>query len=530
MPSESETDAPARTVSLPSAVPLYRNGVSLVGVLITLCSAILMAFALLAQLTLPSQSPYVGIFTYLVFPTFLLVGLLLVAVGMRWEAQRRKKQHALPSLPYPVLDLNHPRARWHLMFTMVGGSLLAVLLAWAVYQGYLYTESVSFCGTTCHVPMEPEHTAYLNSPHARVPCVDCHVGEGASWYVRSKLSGARQVFAVAFDTYRRPIPVPIHDLRPARETCERCHWPEKFNGAKLLQIPHFRYDEHNTAEQISLTLKTGGGSPSFGLRTGIHWHMVVGNTVTYAPLDDTRQSIPWMSVRHRGGDTLEYVSKSTQLTPEQIAALPKRVMDCMDCHNRPSHRFPLPDSAIDQALAQGSISSTLPWIKTLGVDGVMKSYPNRQLAHQGIRAQIEQYYRERYPELAVKRASDIAAAIEVVCAVYDRGVFPDMQVDFGTYSSNIGHRYGPGCFRCHDNDHVAAGGRQLPHDCGQTCHTQPVRGILTPLGEVHPATEADWHPWQMPEQHLSIEGHDRAQCFQCHFAGRRPSGECSNCH
>jgi hypothetical protein len=521
---------PEATGPRPPAAPLYRNGVSLLGTVVVICSAVLIAFAMVGQLTWPGQSPYVGIFTYMIFPTFLGVGLLLVAAGMRWEAHRRKKQHALPALPYPVLDLNQPRSRRRLVYAVAGGSVLAVLVAWTVYNGYLYTESVSFCGTTCHVPMEPEYTAYLGSPHARVRCVDCHVGEGASWYVRSKLSGARQVLAVLSGHFSRPIPVPIQNLRPARETCERCHWPEKFNGAKLLQIPHFRYDEHNTAEQITLTLKTGGGSPTFGQRTGIHWHMVVGNTVTYATAEGDSASIPWVSVRRSNGETVEYVSRSRRLTPEQTAVLPKHVMDCMDCHNRPSHNFPKPDSAIDQALAQGTISASLPWVKAVGVEAVMRRYSDREAAHGGIRAEVTQYYAKRYPEIAAKRASDIATAIDALTAIYDRGVFPAMHVDWTTYSSHIGHRYWPGCFRCHDGDHVTREGRPLAHDCGKTCHTQPVRGVLTPLGEVTPTADPDWHPWQMVKEHLSIEGHDRTQCSKCHAAGRRPSGECANCH
>ncbi len=99
--------------------------------------------------------------------------------------------------------------------------------------------------------MEPEHTAYQNSPHARVKCVDCHVGSGAGWYVRSKLSGAYQVYAVLANVYPRPIPTPIKNLRPARETCEQCHWPSHFSGQKEVINTYFKSDEQNTRWTIA---------------------------------------------------------------------------------------------------------------------------------------------------------------------------------------------------------------------------------------------------------------------------------------
>ena len=311
---ETEPAPEAEEGESPRRRPLYYNLVSHIGALVVILGAILILLSLFAHVTSGGSNPYIGIFTYVIFPTFVLGGVFLILMGMRWEAGRRRHAEALKYLPYPRIDLNETRQRRIFLYTIVGGTVVSSLLIWASYQGFHYTESVTFCGQVCHVPMQPEFTAYKDSPHARVPCVACHVGEGASWYVRSKLSGARQLYAVLTHSYETPIPTPVAHLRPARETCERCHWPEKFSGAKLLQLPHYRYNETNDAEQISLNLKIGGGNPMHGKSQGIHWHMVVNNTITFAATDKKLQHIPWVKVRHADGSEEVYVSKDTKLS------------------------------------------------------------------------------------------------------------------------------------------------------------------------------------------------------------------------
>lgn len=243
---------------------LYRNTVSFFGAYVSIISILLTLFSLLLQFSFKRHSPYIGIFSYLVFPAFFTLGGTLFLYGMRRESLRRRRLGVDEALPYPLLDLNNPGTRKKFGYAVLGSSFLAILLAFVSYHAFLYTETVSFCGQLCHKVMEPEFAAYQGSPHSRVSCVECHVGSGASWYVKSKISGARQVLAVVTGSYPRPIPTPIENLRPARETCEECHWPAKFFGTQLLQIPHFRYDERNTPEQISLGIKTGGGSGKIG--------------------------------------------------------------------------------------------------------------------------------------------------------------------------------------------------------------------------------------------------------------------------
>ena len=124
--------------------------------------------------------------------------------------------------------------------------LLVVISAVLSYRAYQFTDSVAFCGATCHTPMKPEYTAYQDSPHARVPCVGCHVGPGATWYVRSKLSGTYQVYAVFRDVYPRPITTPISDLRPVQQACEAMSLAGKIlrRPAQDLQPLRLRQEQH----------------------------------------------------------------------------------------------------------------------------------------------------------------------------------------------------------------------------------------------------------------------------------------------
>ncbi len=269
---------------------LHRNTISYIGIIIAFVGALLTLFTTIMVISGITSSPYLGIFSYMVFPAVIIIGVLVFLFGTRWESRRRKRTGTTDAMPYPRLDLNDSKQRRKFAVIMVIIFFTLVLLAVVGYNGFLFTESNHFCGMLCHVVMEPEYTAYQHSPHARVKCVECHVGPGTSFYVKSKLSGTNMVGRTILNNYTTPIPTPIAHLRPARETCEECHWPEKFYGAQLLQIPYFRYDEKNTNDQISLIMKTGGGSSTQGQSDGIHWHMIVNNTITYAPVDPQQQT------------------------------------------------------------------------------------------------------------------------------------------------------------------------------------------------------------------------------------------------
>jgi len=510
-------------VKITKAGGLHRNAVSYFGGLVVIISVLLILFFLLLNFSLKQPGPYFGIFIYLIFPGFLTLGILIFLYGLRRESFRRRRLATKEALAYPRLDLNDPHQRKKFTFALAGGSVLLMLLAWVGYNAYFFTDSVTFCGKICHTVMKPEYTAYLNSPHARVECVDCHVGSGVSWYVKSKISGIPEVYAVLFNTYSTPIRVPIKHLRPARETCNQCHWPEKFYGAQLIQIPYFRYDEKNTGEHISLLVKTGGGGAELSARQGIHWHMIIQNQVSFKATDTKLQDIPWIKMVHSDGSVKIYKNKNANISDEELEKLPSHSMDCMDCHNRPTHIFSPPETAVNISMENGNIPRGLPWIKKVALDALVKNYQDTESAHQGIRRSIKGYYEEKFPDDLKNLEPEIDQAIGAVLAIYDRNVFPDMKVSWATYPNNIGHRYWPGCSRCHDGLHVDQSGEVLTDSC-TICHTMPQRGPLVALGAAIPYSTEPWHPWP-------LEGaHTRTPCHLCHRAGFPPPLSCAACH
>jgi hypothetical protein len=343
-----------------------------------------------------------------------------------------------------------------------------LILSLAAYSGIHYMDSNEFCGKVCHTVMEPEFAAFQDGPHSRVGCVQCHIGPGAPWFVKAKISGLRQVLAVTFGTYSKPIPSPVHDLRPARETCEQCHWPEKFHGDKVKVIREFATDEANTESATTMQIHVGGGSDKLSIATGIHWHMNVANVVEYITTDPKRQVIPWVKITDRSGAVREYLAEG--VTPEELAKGERRTMDCLDCHNRPSHPFdPSADKAVNRALAMGTIPKTVPFIKREAVAALSEAYPSHQAADDRIAQRLREFYRANYNEVYMTRRQDVERAITGTQQLYRRNVFPTMNVTWGTYPNNIGHMDFPGCFRCHDDNHKAKDGKTIGQDCA-LCH------------------------------------------------------------
>src|ERR1041385_3822660 len=339
---------------------LFRNYISFAGALIVVAAVVSILLLFLIELTEASNNPYLGIVTYIVLPAFLVFGLLVVLIGMLFERRRRRRSPDSAIPPYPKLDLNEPRQR-HLAIAILTLSFIFVCAsAFGSYRAYEYTESVEFCGQACHTVMKPEAVAFAATAHARIKCVDCHVGHGAESYARSKLSGARQLLALIAGNYSRPIETPVHNMRPANQTCEQCHWPSKFYGAELKTFNHYAYDEQNSLRQTRMLINVGGGDPTSGPVAGIHWHMNLANEITFIASDKQRQIIPWIRVKDRNGNVTEYFDRARPLSAEQIATAEKRRMDCIDCHNRPAHAYLPPDVAVDRSLSAVQLDPSLP--------------------------------------------------------------------------------------------------------------------------------------------------------------------------
>ncbi len=414
-------------------------------------------------------NPYIGIVFFLVMPGIFLFGLALIPIGMWREARARRRGVIRGPFHWPVIDLNTPAQRKVIGIVALLTVANLVIISLAAFRGVHHMDSVEFCGQVCHEVMEPEFVSFKAGAHARVGCVACHIGPGAPWFVRSKLSGARQLYAVAFNTHSRPIPSPVHNLRPARDTCEQCHWPEKFHGDKVRAVREYADDEANTETVTTLRIHVGGGSDSVGPIPGIHWHTSRANEIEYIATDDKRQVIPWVRLRKANGEVKEWVADG--VTSEALAAGERRRMDCMDCHNRPSHTFAASaERAVDLAIAQGQIARTLPFVRRESVRLLKQAYPSHEAADAAIRGGLEAFYRAEHPGVLTTGQPALAGAVAAVQRVYGRNVFPTMKVSWGSYANNIGHMDFPGCFRCHDDSHKAKDGTTISQDCS-TCHT-----------------------------------------------------------
>jgi hypothetical protein len=441
---------------------ITRNGISLAGTGLSLASLVLIVSLFVMEQLGFEGGPYLGILTYLILPMFFVFGLILIPIGSVLQRRKQRKTPGGERTPLlPVFDLNVPKTRRWVLILLGATMMNVVILAGATYKGVEVMESVEFCGLACHTVMEPEHTAYLRSAHSRVKCAGCHIGPGADWFVKSKLDGAWQLVAVAFDLYPRPIPTPLHDLRPARETCEQCHWPNKFVGDKLTVAKNYADDEANTELTTAILLKIGGAEE--GRSTGIHWHVNADVAIRYRS-DETREDIYEVEFTDDDGSVTNYADRRA---PEDGGVW--RTMDCVDCHNRPSHNFYPPDTEIDRAIRGGLIARSLPFVKREALRIIDAKYSSHEEARISITEQLQAYYADNYPEVASEQAGDIAGAAEALGDIYSVNIFPQMEVWWNTYPEHIGHETSDGCYRCHTKGMRTAERVQISTDC-DVCH------------------------------------------------------------
>lgn len=492
---------------------LIKNSISLIGVALAAVAFINIVFLFLIDVLSTTHSPYIGILAYMVAPAIMVLGLLLIPIGISLERRRRARE-AGTSATLPHIDLNNPAQRSTVAFLLSFVVIFALISAVGSYKAYEFTDSVSFCGQLCHSVMNPEFTAYQGSPHARVACVDCHVGPGAGWYVKSKMSGMRQVYYTARGTYPRPIPSPVANLRPAQQTCEQCHWPKKFWGAQMKTFTHFGSDEQNTPRVIRMLIKVGGGDPSLGQAgEGIHWHMNIANKITYFSTDAQRQVIPYVRAENAKGEVTEYAVKDNPPTQAQIDKADMRRMDCVDCHNRPSHIYTPPDLSVDRGITGRVIDPSLPYIKQQGVQVLTADYKTGDEAQKAIAENINKFYQEKYPQIASSKAESVKGAVAELQRIYRTTFFPEMKVSWKTHPNNVGHFYYNGCFRCHDGNHVSKTGKVISKECN-SCHTV----MDQEEGGAHIAA-VQTQPFKHP---VDLGDMTAVNCSDCHNGGVGP--------
>jgi len=490
---------------------LTNNWVSATGAVVSVAAFLIILFLSSLSLILGISHPYVGILIYILLPVPLILGLLLIPTGMYFRWRHWQREGTASYKKWPSLDLNDRSGRNAFTIFVLGSLLFILASAVGTYQAYQYTESVEFCGKICHTVMKPEYTAYQDSPHARVNCVECHIGPGVGWYAKSKLSGLYQVYSVLAKVYPRPIPTPISHLRPARETCEQCHWPGQFFGGIQRRFDHYMYDKNNSRWAVNMLLKVGGGNPMKVGTAGIHWHVNPGVTVEYIARGAKREDIPWVRVTDRQSSSVKiFQDESKPLSSKDISKAVPRVMDCMDCHNRPSHNFHSPDYEIDMELSSGRIDASIREIKKVAVLAMTRKYQSESEALKVIETSINDYYRTSYPELLSSRKEAIIAAIKSTQEVFCRSNFPSMKTKWSDYPNTIGHFIFRGCMRCHDGNHKDEKGLPIPHDC-RTCHIILEQGKSSPDKALNLEFGLDFqHPVDIGSAWKNMG------CYECH--------------
>jgi hypothetical protein len=468
--------------------PSVKNWTSLIGATIALISLFMIAFLLVVTVILREQAAYVGLVTYILLPAILVTGLLFIPIGMWRKIRKEHREHIEPQPGWPRIDLNNPTHRNAFFIFAVGTAAFLFFSAIGSYEAFHFTESVRFCGTLCHTVMKPEYTTHENSSHARVACVACHVGPGADWYVRSKISGLYQVYAVLADVYPRPIPTPIKNLRPARAVCEQCHWPKKFYPYQIRNETHYLPDKDNTRWDIRLVMKIGAQEPALGYRSGIHWHINPGVKIEYIAADRGHQKIPWVKYTNlETGSVKFFQDPDSPMSEKEIDSSAIQTMDCIDCHNRPSHEYLAPSYFVNTAITKGLIPKELPEIKSVVVGLCGKEYASLDEAKKQIRKGITNYYEKNYPDIEKNTPQLVEKAINGLQEKFAGNIFPYMKARWSAYPDNIGHLEFIGCFRCHNGTHATATGEVISRECN-LCHQIEYQGTpginpeFAPLG------------------------------------------------
>jgi nitrate/TMAO reductase-like tetraheme cytochrome c subunit len=477
----------------------FRNWISWSGLLLS--ASAFFAFLLLFTFDLFAvhRNPYIGILAYVVAPGFFILGIAIAIFGalLQFRRDRRAVRAAVP--PVITIDFSRPRDRRILGFFALASVAFLFFTALGSYETYQYTESVEFCGKTCHLPMEPQFVAFQHTAHASVECVACHVGPGAAAYFKTKINGVKQLYHTVRNDFDRPIRVSAANPRPAQAICEQCHWPKKYVGNVERTYQHYLSDENNTPFAVRLLLNVGGGDPSNGPRGGIHWHMNIANKIEYIATDDQLLSIPWVRMTNPQGVTTEYRDPEFKDDPAKYEI---RRMDCMDCHSRPAHKLHTPNEAVDLALLTGRLDPKTPWVKSKVVAALVKPYATRAEAEQGIANSL----RDAYPDPA--RANPI---IDEAQAIYRENFFPEVKVDWRTHPDFVGHKNWNGCFRCHDGKHVTTDGKMSikASDC-RSCHLILAQGSGEALEKIN-AKGHDFIHIDAPYAEFS--------CTDCHTGG-----------
>jgi len=469
----------------------------------------MIVFLFLFSLFFAEGDSYSGLFIYIILPTIMFIGLLMIPIGIRIKRRKEKKGKVEREFKFPVVDFNDPKQRLMLFFIAIGLAIFLLISALGSYQAFHYTESNEFCGTMCHDVMEPEYVTYHNSAHARVKCVECHVGTGTSWYVKSKLSGLYQVYSVLTKAYAQPIETPVHNLRPAQETCEKCHWPQQFYDPKFVTKKHYLSDDENTQWNIQLLMKTGPSHQALGQSEGIHWHINPDVKIEYKSSNRKRDTIIEVVYKNsRTGESRVYKDHALDGNFNE-ANIEHRTMDCLDCHNRPSHNYKSPSHFVDDYITAGMISLKIPEIKSISMGILVRDFPDLDSAMRYIPARIEKYYTRNYEEFYHANKPLFENAIQAIQEGYRNNIFPYMKAQWKAYPNYLGHIESNGCYRCHNNTFKSDDGHVISKDCS-LCHSIKAQGPADAMDYANADSSLYFnHPFEMTDW-------EEMTCYECH--------------
>lgn len=453
-------------VGLSAKTPIGLFGIALTTVCFTLT-----VLGLLGHITGLIENPYAAIVTFVVFPSGACLGLFLIPISSYLRRKKWFKDNI--NKGNVIIDFGKKSHRRTAVLFLVLSVVNLAVFSLVIYEAYHFTESDFFCGAICHTVMDPEYTAYQRSPHAKVGCVSCHIGTGAEWYVKAKFSGLRQVKAVLDGSYSTPIPAPVEHLRPAQDTCEECHWPDKFHGKKVKTFVSYTNDDQESPEVQDIALHIGGRNPLTDTFEGIHWHVSNNVKVQYESLDDKRTLIGKIKVTKPSGVTEEYTIDGAEA---ESGAGKWRTMDCVDCHNRPTHVYDDLEDRIDLGLYSKRIDASIPGIREDSLTVLQKEYKSREEAKEQIVESLLALQAQRHSsDFVAENEQTLIKSGAYLLDAYLENVWPKMEVTWGTYKGHNGHQDeedGFGCFRCHDDEHQTEFGKTISQSC-DICHDEP---------------------------------------------------------
>ena len=453
------------------------------GAILMTSSFIVMLFFEFFRLIGSLTNAFIGLVAFMVLPPLFIIGFILILFGwFELKKETGKETKELLALRFDESDVKKGFYGSRVFRTVLIFSLFSIIFLGSIFMQMLsFMDEAEFCGTACHSVMNPEWVVYKQSPHSRVKCVECHVGEGVGALVSSKINGTWQMISVTFDLLERPIPTPVNQLRPARETCEKCHWPDKFYGNKLKSIVSYDLDEKSTVKYTTLNMKIDAERTSG--KAGMHWHIAEENEVHYAYADEKRTKIVWAEIQLPDGSLKRYNNSLFN----EAEVIDSRTMDCVDCHNRATHIYEDPSKAIDNRIRRGLLNRELPYFKREALAAIMPGYADQKSAMNGIANHMHHFYQTNYPKLHIAKMTEIDAAITVLQDIYKRNIHHNMNIEWGTYPSHIGHiNETNGCFRCHNSSFKDDENESIGYDC-TLCHSilaeeqdQPFKFLLMP--------------------------------------------------